>query len=281
MSLSWRERQAPRPAPIRGARWLRATGRAGLLAAATGLSHPPLQLSRRMPGPESAWRGFRQDTFRAWSRLFLSLARVEVELVGSPPRPPFFLVSNHLSYLDIALLGAHLPGAVYVAQHGMASWPVVGTLARSLDTIFVDRGDARDLRRVNDEVSAALAAGRSVVLFPEGTSTPGLRVERFLSPVLDPAVRAGIPVSCCSIAYQTPPGEPPAHEALCWWGDMGFADHALAMLSLPGFRARLAFGATAIHETDRKVLARRLQEAVDEIFTPTVEGEAACRLDSR
>ncbi|MCB0215491.1 MAG: 1-acyl-sn-glycerol-3-phosphate acyltransferase [Chloroflexi bacterium] len=279
MSPSWRERQAPRPAPIRGGRRLRAAGRAGLLAAATGLAYPPMQLSRRMPGPATAWRGFREGTFRAWSRLFLDLARVEVELVGQPPRPPFFLVGNHLSYIDIALLGAHLPGAVFVAQHGMASWPVFGALARSLDTIFVDRGDSRDLRRVNAEVSTALSAGRNVVLFPEGTSTPGLRVERFLSPVLEPAVSAGIPVSCCSIAYRTPPGEPPAHEALCWWGDMGFVDHALAMLALPGFRARLVFGETAIREADRKVLARRLQAAVGQIFTPTVEGAAACRLD--
>lgn len=60
---------------------------------------------------------------------------------------------------------------------------------------------------------------------------------------------------------------------------MGFVDHALAMLALPGFRARLVFGETAIREADRKVLARRLQAAVGQIFTPTVEGAAACRLD--
>ena len=159
--------------------------------------------------------------------------------------------------------------------------PEIRTVALSTAdrTVVVARQGDRDeftFEVPGKELSDRLAEDHADTLLKALT---GLRVERFLSPVLEPAVSAGIPVSCCSIAYRTPPGEPPAHEALCWWGDMGFVDHALAMLALPGFRARLVFGETAIREADRKVLARRLQAAVGQIFTPTVEGAAACRLD--
>lgn len=255
---------------------LRGSLRALLLFSWTAAAYLPMRLSLRLGGrlAEPA-RRFRSATFRAWCRFFLWLSGAKVRIEGRPPTGQFFLVGNHLGYVDILLLGAHLPDCCFVAQSDVAAWPLIGPLADSLDTVFVDRGDLAGLRQVNGQVAAILDQGRSIVLFPEGTSSPGMRVERFMPPVLEPAAARHMPVHAFSIAYKTQADRAPAHESVCWWGDMGFSDHAFRLLSLPDYEARLEFIDAPIVNTDRKALARELEVAVGRIFSPTVEGEAA------
>ena len=73
-----------------------------------------------------------------------------------------------------------------------------------------------------------------------------------------------------SIAYATPPGGPPAHLAVCWWGEMTFGDHLAALARLPWVAATVRFGAAPIAEQDRKRLAGRLHAAVSAQFIPVV-----------
>ena len=88
--------------------------------------------------------------------------------------------------------------------------------------------------------------------------------------MLESAAKAGIPVSYASLSYRTPPGSAPAHEAVCWWGDMPFGKHVLELLGLPEIRATLSFGEEPIREKDRKILAEQLQYAVAQQFQPVV-----------
>src|SRR4051794_13166910 len=46
-------------------------------------------------------RRFQAWLFGAMNRALLALLRVEVQVSGPPPRPPFLLASNHLGYVDI------------------------------------------------------------------------------------------------------------------------------------------------------------------------------------
>jgi 1-acyl-sn-glycerol-3-phosphate acyltransferase len=258
---------------------LRGSLRALLLFLWTAAAYLPMRLSLRLTGRMlEPGRRFRSATFRAWCRFFLRLSGARVQVLGSAPQGQFFLVGNHLGYVDILLLGAHLPDCCFVAQSGVADWPLIGPLAASLDTVFVDRGDLAGLRQVNAQVAATLDQGRSIVLFPEGTSSPGIRVERFMPPVLEPAAARRMPVHPCSVAYKTEADRAPAHDSICWWGDMGFADHAFRLLCLPGYEARLVFGDAPVVSADRKNLARELERSVGKIFRPTVEGEAAWRI---
>jgi 1-acyl-sn-glycerol-3-phosphate acyltransferase len=80
---------------------------------------------------------------------------------------PRLYVANHVSWLDIYALGAWWP-ARFVAKMETASWPLAGTIARRFDALFIVRGSFRDAARVKARVAAALAAGDSVVVFPEG-----------------------------------------------------------------------------------------------------------------
>ena len=147
---------------------------------------------------------------------------------------------------------------------------MLGRIIEQLDTIFIDRSSRRDVVRVNEQIECALQAGDGVVLFAEGTSTSGERVLPLKPSLLELAAQKGLPVSYASISYGVPAGATPAHESVCWWGDMTFAEHFFDLLKLPGFEARIVFGPDTIRESDRKQLARRLHENIARQFTPVV-----------
>jgi len=210
--------------------------------------------------------------FRNWSKLFLALLRVRVTQAGMAPRAPFFLVVNHLSYMDIPLLASRAH-TVFIAKAEISGWPIFGQISRLAGTVFIDRSLKRDIPRALRQVDKRLSHGQGVVLFPEGTSSVGVDVRPFRPSLLDTAAQAGYPVSYASLAYQTPPGENPAHLAVCWWGNMKLGRHFLELLSLPRFDAFVRFGAEPIRDDDRKRLAQRLHGAVADQFQPTVAPE--------
>jgi 1-acyl-sn-glycerol-3-phosphate acyltransferase len=192
---------------------------------------------------DARWRMF---VFRLWSRGMLWALGVRVESVGEPPEPPFFLVSNHLSYLDIPVIGRYA-GAIFIAKSEISSWPLVGFLCRIVNTIFIDRSIRRDLPRVMREIHSELHNGMGVVLFAEGTSSRG-----------------------AGVSYHTGDDDPPAHDAVCWWGGAPFSPHAFACAALRRIDARVVFGCKRIHHADRKQLATQLRDEIQKIFEPVV-----------
>lgn len=204
---------------------------------------------------------------RVWARGAAAILGIRVEVTGAPPSPPFFLVANHVSYLDIIVLFTQLDG-LFLAKSEIARWPVIGLLARSTGTLFVDRTRKSDLKRVIREIGDRLTRGFGLVVFPEGTSTDGSAVAPFKASVFEVPASVGHPVSYASVSYVTPAGAPPARLAVCWWGDMPFLGHFLELLTLPPFRALVSFGAKPIVAPDRKALATESQRAVEALFTP-------------
>lgn len=205
-------------------------------------------------------RGSERTVTRVWARAAARVIGMRVRVHGAPPEPPALLVANHLGYVDVIALWSVASG-VFVAKAEVGGWPLVGPLGRILHTLFLDRGRKRDLLRVLAGMDQALASGRSVLFFAEGTSTRGDRVLPFKSSLFEAAVRARVEVACASLSYRTPEGAPPAELAVCWWGDMTFPDHVYALLRLPGFDADLRF-ADAGHGDERKALARRAHAIV-------------------
>jgi 1-acyl-sn-glycerol-3-phosphate acyltransferase len=217
----------------------------------------------------TASRKWRSAVLRAWARAVARVAGMRISSRGVPPRGPFFLVSNHLGYMDVVVLASRLD-CVFVAKSEIAGWPVVGRLCRCVNTIFVNRRNRRGLPVVLDAVARALDRGSGVVLFAEGTSTCGANVAPFKSSLLELATQRRAPVHFASLSYRTPPDEAPARESVCWWGDMTFLRHLYALFMLPGFDVNLAFGEQPIRDDDRKALARRLWSAVNSQFIPVV-----------
>ena len=205
---------------------------------------------------------------RIWAVAVSRLMGIRFRIEGAPPDPPFFLVSNHLSYVDILPYFIYLD-CVFIAKSEIRSWPLIGKMAASVGVIFIDRELKRDVRRVNRLIASNITEKVGVVLFPEGTSTGGDRVKEFKSALLRFAAQNDFPVSYASIRYWTgDPGKSPS-EWICWWGDMTFADHFFNMLKLKSFDTIVTFGDNRVSDTDRKKLARKLHQLVNQQFLPT------------
>jgi 1-acyl-sn-glycerol-3-phosphate acyltransferase len=209
------------------------------------------------------WRRFRAGLFRAGCRALLRLLRCQVRVSGPLPRAPYLLVSNHLGYLDVIVLASRLP-ACFVAKKEVRSWPLLGLLCKGFGTIFIDRSDRRDIPRVLVEIERSLARGEGVILFPEGTSASGDGVLPFRSPLLALPARKSLPVHVIALRYRTPDGEPPARDAVCWWGETPLFPHLLGLFRFSRIEAFLDFAPEPVVDGDRKRLAERLREAVAE-----------------
>lgn len=204
---------------------------------------------------------WRHRVVRWWARGLGWIVGMRVTIEGPAPSRPFFLVANHLSYVDIVLLYSRLDG-VFVAKRELVDWPVLGYLTRLVGTIFVDRRRRRDAVRVLRAIAAGIERGEGVILFPEGTSTAGDGVHPLRPALFEWAARARYPVHAATIRYETPPGHPPAREAVCWWGSMAFVPHLLTLVRLPGFRAVVRFADAPLVGADRVELATRARELI-------------------
>lgn len=215
----------------------------------------------RAPGRRGAWRA---SLLQLWSRIACRIIGLKADIVGTPPPEAGIFVCNHLSYVDVVLIASAMPAA-FVAKREVSKWPVIGHLARMTGTVFVDRRRHRTLVTANHEIAAQLAAGRSVVVFAEGTSTPGETVEPFRPSLLKIACDLGDPVSFGYLSYQIGVDDADrqrTREQICWWGDADFLPHFLNLLRIRIFSARLVFGDAPVVARERKVLATRLHEAV-------------------
>ncbi len=144
----------------------------------------------------------RGAALRALPRAILAALGVRLVWRGPAPRPGSLLVANHISWLDIVALYAMAPARL-VAKSEVRGWPGIGTTAGRSGTIFIDRGRPRALPQTVGEVAAALRAGRSVAVFPEGTTFCGTEYGRFRPALFQAAIDAGAPVVPISISYDS------------------------------------------------------------------------------
>ncbi len=212
---------------------------------------------------------WRQLIFKLWARGFARIAGMTVEVIGTPPKPPFFLVCNHLSYVDIPALRCAADG-VFVAKGEIRGWPVAGRIISDFGTIFIDRHNRRDIPRAGRDIVQKLDEGEGVIIFPEGTSTKGDEVLPFNSSFLEFAAKTDLPVSYASLTYETPDGELRASDAVCWWDDTTFMQHLYRFFGLSGCTAVIRFGEAPILNANRKELAHELREKVKESFIPVI-----------
>lgn len=244
---------------------------AGLLAW-TGVTYSlfaiPAVITARSPRWRRRVNGWTQ---RTWARGLLRVLGVRRTHRGTPPPAPYFMVANHLSYLDILVLGAEL-GTVFVSKLELGTWPLMGHLSKVTGTIFIDRGRPRDAVRVMGEIDAAFAAGAGVLVFPEGTSSAGEGILPLKSALLEWAVRHRQPVHVATLRYTSAVPGRPTSEAVCWWGDdTPFVDHFLGLAALPAVTAEVVYVPTPVTAEDRTTLAQELHARLAQHFQPITE----------
>ena len=197
-------------------------------------------------------------------RLILNLLGISVRVHGDPPRQGTLIVSNHISWVDILVLGAQRP-AHFIAKKEVAGWPLFGQLAKLNRTIFIDRERRHQAQAQNMSIAARLEEGDCLVLFPEGTSGDGLRVLPFKSSLFAAVMpRSGelqFPVQPVSMVYTRKHGVMMGRRqraAYGWYGDTELLPHLLFVLGASACTVELYYHTVPSAEmaSHRKDLAR-------------------------
>lgn len=168
-------------------------------------------------------------------RILLRLFNVRVTERGKPPgETATLVVSNHVSWLDIPVIGSLHPVS-FIAKSEIENWPVVGLFARLQRSVFIDRQRKKATAEVNDALAHRLVKGEAVVLFAEGTTSDGNRLLPFRSSLVGAAQAAlmhgsveRVLLQPLAISYARRHGMPVTRRDrpfIAWYGDMDLAPH--------------------------------------------------------
>jgi 1-acyl-sn-glycerol-3-phosphate acyltransferase len=182
--------------------------------------------------------GRREGVTRRWSRQLLRICGVSVEQTGATEALAHaMIVANHVSWLDIFVINALHP-CHFVAKSEIRDWPVLGWLADKGGTVFIARGNRRELRHIFKGMVAALHAGQRVAFFPEGTTAVQGTVLPFHANLFEAAVDARVPVQPFALRYLDAKGM--LHAEVDFSGDITFVQSMIRVLSGPAICASLA-----------------------------------------
>lgn len=198
------------------------------------LTHGAATVALRYPRADLA---LRLKLKQEWSNRLLTILGIEMVTQGTMTPRVAVIIANHTSWVDIFAINALSPAA-FVCKDDVRCWPLIGWLCANTDSIFIRRGHSRAARHVADEVRAALFSGRTVAIFPEGTTTEGDTVLPFHGALLQPAIDTGYPVQPVALRYRGPDGLPTARVAYC--GDLSFGASLWRICSTRGLKVELA-----------------------------------------
>ncbi|WP_232716122.1 lysophospholipid acyltransferase family protein [Gordonia metallireducens] len=177
----------------------------------------------------------------------------------SDPHANGLIVANHISFLDVLALALVSPAAV-VAKSDVVDMPVVAGLARRFGVIAVDRGTLRGLPAAVGDVSARLAAGSSVIVFPEGTTFCGRTGGAFRPAFFQAAVDAAVPVVPVRLRFVGPDGR--AATAPSFIGDDSPLDTLRRVLRARGLTVVVRLERVEVPGADRRELSRRCERVL-------------------
>lgn len=197
--------------------------------------------------------------------------QIRMEVIGPRPDPrrQTLLVSNHLSYLDIPVIGSVIR-ASFVAKQDVSGWPVFGFLSKLQQTLFIgrERGNAKTAK---SSLESALEAGKSLILFPEGTSSDGQGVFPFKSSLFALAYqRPGLSVQPFCLIVKTVDGhsvqtqEDRDHYAWHVHMEMDLGPHLWRFAKGRGAHIQLVFMPKVMAQDfeDRKMLAQACYDQI-------------------
>ncbi|MFO7561192.1 MAG: lysophospholipid acyltransferase family protein [Enhygromyxa sp.] len=210
-------------------------------------------VDRKLQGGRAQEQIF-EGYMRAWTAGLLRMFGVELRVVGElppPPSGPRMIISNHRSALDIGVLLTHFGGSV-LSRADLEDWPLLGLAAQKAQTIFVDRDSKHSGAQAIRAIREQLSRGRTVSVFPEGTTFAGDEVRPFNAGAFVAARKLDVEFVPVGLAY--PPG--------CEFVESSFVEHVAAVAERPRTLAAMAVGAPLRLDGRPKELAERLRDEV-------------------
>ncbi len=192
-------------------------------------------------------------------RQLCKVFNIEVQVHGEIPREPTLWVSNHVSWLDIAVLGS---GArvFFLAKAEIENWPILGKLAKGGGTLFIKRGSG-DSVRIREQITGFLKQNIPVLFFPEATTSDGRAIKKVHGRILGAAIEAQRPVQICLICYVNQQGD--LDVVAPFINDISFAAHVKKVLEMPQVIAHLvALPAIATEGHTVESLTRVVQQTM-------------------
>jgi 1-acyl-sn-glycerol-3-phosphate acyltransferase len=173
---------------------------------------------------------------RRWHRRLCEILGIQIRVIGRA-QPGCLLVGNHISWLDIPVVGAQGEIA-FLSKAEVRDWPLIGWLADAAGTLFVERGAIRI-----DEIAERLrdiGRDRTLMLFPEGTTSDGSGVLRFHPRLFALAQEPGLMIQPVALAYRSQAGG--MLDAVApFIGDDTLLAHLLRVIRHPGLTAEVRF----------------------------------------
>lgn len=204
------------------------------------------------------------------SRLLGIKVRVRGHRAKAVVGGPILFVCNHSSYLDIPVLGSIIP-ACFVAKSEVAGWPFIGAMSKLQNTVFIERRSSRAGTQKN-VLRDTLEEGRSLILFPEGTSSDGMRTLPFKSTlfsIVEKPLSNGesVKVQPVSILCTEIGGMPIGRSwrpYYAWFGDMTLVKHAWDVFRISAFTVDVIFHPPVTIDDfgNRKLLSAHCEQAI-------------------
>lgn len=206
-------------------------------------------------------RAARAERVRWWAAKTLRLLGVRLAAQGSLRPGAKLLVANHVSWLDIMAVHAVCPQARFVSKADVQGWPLVGRLVGAAETIYIERERRRDALRVVHQVAAALQAGDTVAVFPEGTTGDGAALLPFHANLLQAAIATATPVQTVALRFSD--RDDAISRAAPYVGETTLAQSLWRLACADGMVAHVAVQtARGTAHADRRRLAVSLREEI-------------------
>jgi 1-acyl-sn-glycerol-3-phosphate acyltransferase len=144
------------------------------------------------------------------------------------------VIANHLSYVDVLVMSSLMP-AVFITSVEMKHTLLLGTLAKFGGSMFVERRKASGLKKEIESIAHVLGQGFSVVLFPEGTTSNGERVQPFKNSLFDSAIKAKSDILPFCLRYTKVNNRHitiDSRDSVFYYGGMTFFGHLPRLLAL-------------------------------------------------
>ena len=269
--VTWKEAEPPELPPASFRQKLRGVWRVGLILILTAICFILFLVGKGLKAVLGDWMQFHYLVARLWSRAILSILGIRRRVRGTPIRKGGVLTANHASWLDIVSLRS-VTRINFVSKAEVRDWPGVGFIAAICETVFIERKRTA-AKRQQEELEGRMRKDELLCIFPEGTSTDGLRVLPFKSSLVSvlflDGVRERALVQPVSVVYRINPKLDLPVNFYGWWGSMGFESHIWSVAT------RSAGGEVEVvfHEAmkvadwpDRKALTARCEADVRSAF---------------